>query len=319
MAQPASIEWPQDREDAPGEGAPDAWRRHGIVRTGPAVAANRRLNAWSIGLPMAGAVVALLLLGPLPPTATTAAVFLVFFLLELLGLGIGIHRYFTHQAFKTGRGLRTLLAVTASWAFQGPIDRWVADHRRHHRFADRRFDPHSPHWIGDDPTPSRGAGLWHAHLGWMIEAHVTDADRYAADIRSDPISGWCSRHYGLLSVSSIGLPAILGFVLGGGAEALRCALWAGFVRVAVLQQLTWSINSIGHSFGRQVEGARDESRDIPFLAVALVGEGLHSFHHRNPTAGVNEPRRLDPSGALLILLERWGWIRDLRRGVRSGD
>ena len=32
-----------------------------------------------------------------------------------------------------------------SAAIEGPVIAWVADHRKHHAFADMEGDPHSPH------------------------------------------------------------------------------------------------------------------------------------------------------------------------------
>ena len=54
-----------------------------------------------------------------------------------LGVTVGFHRYLTHGAFKSGRPLRIVLAVAGSLAVEGPVIGWVADHRRHHAFADR--------------------------------------------------------------------------------------------------------------------------------------------------------------------------------------
>ena len=43
-------------------------------------------------------------------------------------------------------------------SFQGSLIGWVADHRRHHRYADRSGDPHSPLWVGDDTGTRAAAG-----------------------------------------------------------------------------------------------------------------------------------------------------------------
>jgi stearoyl-CoA desaturase (delta-9 desaturase) len=75
-----------------------------------------------------------------------------FYTLTCLCVTIGFHRYFTHGAFKATRGLRIALAVTGSMAMQGPIIGWVADHRRHHAYADREGDPHSPWLFGTSAT-----------------------------------------------------------------------------------------------------------------------------------------------------------------------
>ena len=287
----------------------------GIIYTGAAVRANRRLNLVSILLPALGTLLAVVLASVegWAPSANTWTLFAAFFVLQLWGISVGLHRYFTHHAFRTGRVIHTFLAVAGSFAFQGPIDRWVADHRRHHRFTDRPLDPHSPYWVEEREAGSRAQGLLHAHMGWMFTCPVSDPKRYAPDILRDPITRWCSAHYWWLCAASVLLPASLGALAGGPREALLGGLWAGFARVALLQQITWSVNSIGHSFGRKLPGGRDESRDIPLLALLLFGDGLHSYHHRYPAAAVNHPSALDLNGMLLGGLERLGWVWDLRR------
>jgi stearoyl-CoA desaturase (Delta-9 desaturase) len=285
----------------------------GVITAPAPVAANRRLNALSIFVPFGGLVLGLIGWGWTRPTWTSGGIFLAFFVAETLGLGLGLHRLFTHRAFRIGPAGRGLLAVLGSWGMQGPIDRWVADHRRHHRFTDRAGDPHSPYWVDGEPVRSRLAGLWHAHFGWMLTGLVSDEERYATDIRRDPITRWCSDHYAWLCASSLLTPALLGYALGGGAEAVRSFVWAGCFRVVLLQHLTWSVNSLGHAFGSKVGGSTDESRDNLVFALLLFGEGLHSYHHRYPRAAVNEPRRLDLNGWILLQLERLGLVWDLKR------
>lgn len=70
------------------------------------------------------------------------------YLVAGFGVTVGFHRYLTHGAFKTGRPLRVALAVAGSLAVEGQVIGWVADHRRHHAFADREGDPHSPWRFG---------------------------------------------------------------------------------------------------------------------------------------------------------------------------
>ena len=80
-----------------------------------------------------------------------------FYFLTLLGVTVGYHRHFTHGSFKAVRPLRVALAAIGGMAIQGPVVQWVADHRRHHAFADREGDPHSPWRYGDGrPRPDQG-------------------------------------------------------------------------------------------------------------------------------------------------------------------
>src|SRR3978361_2088513 len=53
------------------------------------------------------------------------------------GITVGFHRYFTHGSFKTSKPVRVALAIAGSMAIEGPVIRWVADHRRHHAFSDK--------------------------------------------------------------------------------------------------------------------------------------------------------------------------------------
>ena len=69
-------------------------------------------------------------------------------------------------------------------AIQGPVIQWVADHRRHHAFADRAGDPHSPWRYGTD-LRSLLKGMFHAHLGWLFDRRKTNQERYAPDLLKD--------------------------------------------------------------------------------------------------------------------------------------
>ena len=75
---------------------------------------------------------------------TDVILFVIFYYVSGLGVTVGYHRLFTHGSFKARRSLRIALALAGSMAIEGPVIRWVADHRRHHAFSDREGDPHSP-------------------------------------------------------------------------------------------------------------------------------------------------------------------------------
>ena len=97
------------------------------------------------------------------------------YLLTGLGITIGYHRLFTHNAFSAKRPVRYALAVLGSMAVEGPLSDWVADHRKHHAHTDEEGDPHSPH----TSDGSGIAGLWHAHIGWLLSAASRSARSFA--------------------------------------------------------------------------------------------------------------------------------------------
>jgi stearoyl-CoA desaturase (delta-9 desaturase) len=285
----------------------------GIITERWALFHNRLVSATAIAIPLAGSIWGVVHWAEVVPTGWTAVIFAAFFFPTGIAMGLGLHRYFSHGAFKTGRAVRFALAMLGSWTMQGPIDRWVADHRRHHRFTDRALDPHSPYFKEGDRIASRLYGWLNSHVLWTLTGHVTDTRRYASEILADPITSWFSRTYWLWCVVGLGLPALIGFAAGGSSEALRCFVWAGCFRVALVQNLTWAVNSFGHMYGSKVAGSSDESRDNKLLTVLLFGEGLHSYHHRHPAAAVNEPRKLDFNGHLIAAAERLGLVWDVKR------
>ncbi|WP_342348875.1 fatty acid desaturase [uncultured Nitrospira sp.] len=276
----------------------------GIMTDSKAMRHNAMVNGASIGIPLVGTLVGLLSSGFSAPTSTTVFLFLVFFLFNLIGVSVGLHRYFSHHAFETSPLVRWLLGIWGTWAMQGPIDRWVADHRRHHRFSDQPLDIHSPYWSRQEKITSGFMRFAHAHVLWMFVEWPTDTRLYAKDIISDPISRGCSRWYWPICATSLVVPAMIGYGMGGSDEAVRAFFWAGCLRISLMQQLTWTVNSLGHMFGGKTEGSRDESRNMHWgVTLVFLGEGLHSYHHAHQRTAVNQPASLDLAGSLITFLE----------------
>ena len=119
---------------------------------------------------------------------TEISVMLVMYVLTGLGITVGFHRLFTHRSFDTSRPVRYLFAVLGSMAVEGPVITWVADHRKHHAYADEEGDPHSPHTTHGTGMLATIKGLWHAHIGWMFEG-VGRAERmrFAPDLMKDRV------------------------------------------------------------------------------------------------------------------------------------
>ena len=113
------------------------------------------------------------------------------------GITIGFHRYFTHGSFKAKRPLRIALAIAGSLAVEGPLVRWVADHRKHHKFSDAEGDPHSPWRFGEtrpgaDEGPVVGAHRLDVRRGADPAAEVrAGSDQGPGDPRDLPRSSCC--------------------------------------------------------------------------------------------------------------------------------
>jgi stearoyl-CoA desaturase (Delta-9 desaturase) len=237
-----------------------------------------------------------------------------FYVMSGLGVTVGFHRYFTHGSFKAKRPLRIALAVAGSIAFQGGVIGWVADHRRHHAFSDKDGDPHSPWLFGSGP----GAvvrGFWHSHMGWLLGRDRTNARRFAPDLLSDRDVAAVDRLFLVLTVASLGLPALIGgLATWSWWGALTALFWAGLVRVAVLHHVTWSINSLCHMVGNRPFAARDRSANVWWLAVLSFGESWHNLHHADPTCARHGVKRgqVDISARVVWVFEKLGWAHSVR-------
>ena len=113
------------------------------------------------------------------------ALLVVMYFLSAGGITVGFHRLLTHRAFQTYKPVEYLFAICGSMAVEGPVIGWVADHRRHHAFADEEGDPHSPHVGEEGEEVGTLRGLWHAQ--WWLFDHPTavEAGKYAPDLVED--------------------------------------------------------------------------------------------------------------------------------------
>ena len=124
-----------------------------------------------------------------------------------------------------------------------------------------------------------------------------------------------ARAFPLLVVTSLLLPALLGGVFTWSwTGALSAFFWASVVRIGVLHHITWSINSICHTWGQRPFVTRDRAVNVWWLAVISGGESWHNLHHADPTCarhGVDKGQ-LDSSAGVIRGFEQLGWARDVR-------
>ncbi|QVQ51400.1 acyl-CoA desaturase [Spiractinospora alimapuensis] len=248
-------------------------------------------------------------------TLTDVIIAAVFYLISGLGVTVGYHRYFTHGSFKAKRPLRIALAVAGSLSVEGSVVKWVADHRRHHKYADAEGDPHSPWRFGDD-WRSVAKGLFYAHMGWLfLSEEKTSPKRFAPDLLKDRDIARVDKLFIPLTLVSLLAPALIGgLVTMSWWGALTAFFWGSLVRIALLHHVTWSVNSICHTIGEENFAVRDRSRNVWWLAIPSFGESWHNLHHADPTCarhGVLKGQ-IDISARVIWLFEKLNWAHTVR-------
>jgi stearoyl-CoA desaturase (Delta-9 desaturase) len=274
------------------------------------------VTAIIAGLPLAGLAAAVWLMWGHGVDLADMLLMAGLYVATGIGLTAGFHRCFTHRSFRAAPALRTALAVIGSLSFEGSVISWVATHRRHHAFTDQPGDPHSPYRYG---TSAVGLlrGLVHAHFGWMFRDDPTPASRYAPDMMADRAMRVVSGAFPALCVASLAIPFGLGWAIGGSLQAALAALiWAGLVRICLLQHVTWSVNSLCHMLGSRPFSTRrfDRATNLWPLALLSFGESWHNMHHSDPSCARHGVGRgqVDVSAAVIRLFERLGWATEVR-------
>ena len=237
-----------------------------------------------------------------------------FYVITGMGITMGFHRHFTHSSFKAARPLRVSLAIAGSMAIEGPVLVWVADHRRHHKYSDKEGDPHSPWRFGND-WKALTKGFLYAHIGWLFNPNQTSQEKFCPDLLADAPIRRVSNTFPLWVAISLFAPALIGGLWSMSlAGALTAFFWASLVRICLLHHVTWSINSVCHTFGNEDFDVRDKSRNVAWLAIPSFGESWHNLHHSDPTCarhGALEGQ-IDISARAIWIAEKLGWAWDVR-------
>jgi stearoyl-CoA desaturase (Delta-9 desaturase) len=237
--------------------------------------------------------------------------FLIFFAATGLSITMGYHRLFSHLSFQAHWPVRLFTLLFGAAAFENSALCWAADHRKHHKFVDHDNDPYN---ISN--------GFWHAHIGWILFRVQPETDFSGVkDLRRDPLVMWQHNHYNAIAgLAGLGIPALLGGLWNGWEGALGGFLIAGISRITCVQQMTFCINSLCHTLGRQPYSNRCTARDSGLMALLTFGEGFHNFHHEfqhDYRNGV-KPWQFDPTKWSIWLLHQCGLIKELRR-VPEGE
>ena len=134
---------------------------------------------------------------------------------------------------------------------------------------------------------------------------------------ADPAMRKISKAFPVLCAATLALPFAAGWALGGTWQAAVLALvWAGLVRIFLLQHVTWSVNSLCHLLGSRPFTTRrfDRATNLWPLAVLSLGESWHNMHHSDPACarhGVDRGQ-IDLSAELIRGFERLGWVSGVR-------
>lgn len=232
--------------------------------------------------------------------------FLFFFTATGLSITLGYHRLFAHLSFQAKWPVRLLTLIFGAAAFENTAIEWTSDHRKHHKHTDHDDDPYDI-----------SKGFWHAHIGWILfKLNAEPPIDNVKDLERDALVRWQHRNYVWVAILvSFVLPTLLGYWWNGATGALGAFLIAGVLRVTAVQHMTFFINSLCHTVGKQPYSTRCSARDSWIMALFTFGEGYHNYHHEFQHDYRNGVKwwQWDPTKWTIWTLEKLGLVWNLRR------
>ncbi len=246
-------------------------------------------------LPFLGTIYAMVMLWQQYVDWLDVTLMIVFYIISGLGITIGFHRMLTHKSFETSRPLKALFLIMGCMALEGDPTSWASTHIQHHAHSDDDDDPHSPL-----------EGLWHSHIGWLF-SHKHNIEMYGKWLTKDPTIVWVTKTWYIWAALGIVIPTLI-----AGWSGL---IWGGLVRIFLTHHITWSVNSICHTFGRRDYNTRDASRNNFIVGLLAFGEGWHNNHHAFPRSAFHGLRwwQIDVSAYIIRGLEKLGLVWNVHR------
>jgi stearoyl-CoA desaturase (Delta-9 desaturase) len=189
-----------------------------------------------------------------------------------LGVTLYLHRDQSHGGLRLHPVLRHFFRFWLWFSAATVTREWVAVHRRHHAFADRPGDPHSPLVFGLQRVLLQGYELY--------AAAARDPNILANYGRGTP-DDWLERNlYSRFPVAGISVFITLQMIVFGvpaiamlGVQLIAQPLFAAGI-----------INGLGHRVGyRSFELPNSATNIVPW-GLLIGGEELHNNHHAFPAS-----------------------------------
>lgn len=210
-----------------------------------------------------------------------------FYIYSILGIGITLHRYYTHKSFEfihpTLKWLFTLFACLAGRA--SPLG-WVYVHRLHHAHSDTDKDPHSPKTIGFKLFNFKHIETNSGKMNVFLVKDLMTKDQ--------------------LFIHDYYFAIILLWVLSLSVISIELAYFGWVLPVFIVQLSQNSFNYFAHTAGYRNYQTKDSSTNNVFLWPLIMGDAWHNNHHGNPLASSTTVNwwEIDPAQYIIRIVSK---------------
>ncbi|MCB1317087.1 MAG: acyl-CoA desaturase, partial [Leptospiraceae bacterium] len=179
----------------------------------------------------------------------------------MVGVNAGLHRYFSHRAFRTSRVFQFILGWLGAVTMTDPIS-FAGKHRIHHRYSDTERDVHGPRF-----------GFWQSWFGSLVDHGYTKTELQA---RVKDLTGFPElmllHRVPLLATATTG--ALIWWLGGFSMFAVGYVL-----ALLIFINLAGATNYFCHKYGSRRYNTDDTSTNNMWVNLITMGEGWHHNHH----------------------------------------
>lgn len=177
------------------------------------------------------------------------------YFVSFFGEELALHRYFTHNSYKTSPLKDKFLLCLSVLAGLGPAIWFTGTHKLHHAYSDTEKDPHSPH---HNSVINLWLGRWNKYgIPYRLVRKLIRDKRHVFIIRNY-LYIWCG-----IWIAGLSISPYFCFFFGG---------------VCLSYHIITTVNVFCHL---------DKSRDNRLLVYLTLGAAYHNNHHRYPNKSSN--------------------------------
>jgi fatty-acid desaturase len=212
---------------------------------------------------------------------------LFFYIYSILGIGITLHRYYTHKSFEfIHPALKWTFTLFACLAGRASPLGWVYVHRLHHAFSDSDKDPHSPKTIGFKLFNFKHIESNSGKMNVFLVKDLMTKDQ--------------------LFIHDYYFAIILAWVLALSAISIEAAYFAWVLPAFIVQLSQNSFNYFAHTAGYRNYETKDSSTNNAFLWPLIMGDAWHNNHHGNPLSSTTQVHwwEIDPAQYVIRIVSK---------------
>lgn len=214
---------------------------------------------------------------------------LIFYTFGKLGGDIGLHRYYCHRSFETGKVWQYLMLYCGVIFGSGSSVAWSAFHHYHHSQVDGKPPGERSHDTG-------WTRIYFSLFNRDIKLDKSNL-RFVQRALKDPKQAFAHKYYFHIMFGYILITLLIGAAVGN--IWIVMALWV--IPKLIAYHMAALVDIIGHKWGYQTYSIGGDSKNNIWWNVLCLGTAMHNIHH-------SYPRRCYQGGDKWYEFDTCGWF-----------